>query len=78
MTAKRKRGTPRPAETYRGAIRNAARDVRNKRGTDKIRARKALNEAKTIEAVYPFARSFDSEAEMYEAIVGQPSAVFHA
>mgnify|MGYP001568658869 CR=1 FL=1 len=41
MTAKRKRNVPRPAETYRGAIRNLARDARNKRGTDKREARAA-------------------------------------
>lgn len=40
MTATRKRGTPRPDETYRGARRNLARDERNKRGTDKREARK--------------------------------------
>lgn len=46
MTAKRKRGIPRAAETYRGAIRNLARTERNKRGTDKRDARAAVKAAK--------------------------------
>ena len=41
MTTKRKKNVPRPAETYRGAIRNLARDERNKRRTDKIELRLA-------------------------------------
>ena len=45
MTAKRKRNTPRPASTYRGAIRNQARDARDRRGTDKRDARKAARHA---------------------------------
>jgi hypothetical protein len=44
MNAKRNSRTLRPAETYRGAIRNKAREARNKRGTDRREARKAAKQ----------------------------------